>query len=476
MGNSVTLKTVAGAAGVSEATVSYVLNGRAEKVGIPPATRDRVLEAARRVGYKPNTVARDLALGHLPEGELLSCSVATLLSESPKVSPSSTTQPCVAQEYCAMQGGQPNNLTTILSSSGYRLVPVTSIGELPRLSEEGLVGVVYKLPQEFPTVSGPVPVVPPAGREDAADTSLPQGYVGQAAATTEEGAEAPVVTGVSPLVSLEGQDAADTPSTGSGQAAATTEEGAEAPVVTGACPEHVEGVPGGTEPDQTEPVTNPVSPPEVAAPVEATLVSVENNAADTSLRQGYVGQAAATTEERAAAPVVTGACPESAEGVSPVVSWEAQDAADTAATTAEGAVAPVVTGACPEHVEGVPGGTEPDQADSVIPLPVPTPGVTPVASVTPVAVPDPVMMAAEPVSDPVVPVVADESVTPPAFDPVAPAKTGSQEPEFVMPTPSPQPSPLPPSPRLRRTGEGEGVAGEAGELVVDPPILENASA
>jgi len=35
-------------------------------------------------------------------------------------------------------------------------------------------------------------------------------------------------------------------------------------------------------------------------------------------------------------------------GVSPVVSQEAQDAADTAATTEEGAIAHVVTGACPD--------------------------------------------------------------------------------------------------------------------------------
>jgi len=294
MGNSVTLKTVAGAAGVSEATVSYVLNGRAEKVGIPPATRDRVLEEARRVGYKPNTVARDLALGHLPgSGQMpvVGCSVDMLLSEGLN-----------AQSSLPLTTEQLNNLSTIISAAGYRLIPVASIGELTRLSPEGLVGVVYKLPQEVAPSPLPVTVVAPV-------------------------------------------------------------------------------------------VTTPVSVPAATPP-----------------------------------PVIT-----SLQAPSPVV---------------------------------VP----------VIPLPVPTPGVTPVASVTPVAVPDPVMMAAEPVSDPVVPVVADESVTPPAFDPVAPAKTGSQEPEFVMPTPSPQPSPLPPSPRLRRTGEGEGVAGEAGELVVDPPILENASA
>ena len=58
------------------------------------------------------------------------------------------------------------------------------------------------------------------------------------AATTEEGAAAPVVTGVSPVVSWAGQDAADTSLRQGyvGQAAATTEERAVAPVVTGVSP------------------------------------------------------------------------------------------------------------------------------------------------------------------------------------------------------------------------------------------------
>ena len=117
MGNSVTLRDVATAAGVSEATVSYVVNGRAEKVGIPAATRARVLEVARRVGYKPNTVARDLALGHLSGGR--------------------------------------ETVFTDLTVAGYRLVPVASVEALMRLPPEGLVGVVYKLSQEVPHVLAP---------------------------------------------------------------------------------------------------------------------------------------------------------------------------------------------------------------------------------------------------------------------------------------------------------------------------------
>jgi DNA-binding LacI/PurR family transcriptional regulator len=58
-----TSRDVAAAAGVSRATVSYVLNGADRKHRITPATRDRVLEVARRIGYEPNAVALALRAG-----------------------------------------------------------------------------------------------------------------------------------------------------------------------------------------------------------------------------------------------------------------------------------------------------------------------------------------------------------------------------------------------------------------------------
>lgn len=54
---------MAAEAGVSRATVSYVLNGADQKHRITPATRDRVLEAAQRLGYEPNAVALALRAG-----------------------------------------------------------------------------------------------------------------------------------------------------------------------------------------------------------------------------------------------------------------------------------------------------------------------------------------------------------------------------------------------------------------------------
>lgn len=51
---------VAALAGVGEATVSRVLNGRAN---VRPQTRDKVLEAIRTLNYRPSSVARNLSLG-----------------------------------------------------------------------------------------------------------------------------------------------------------------------------------------------------------------------------------------------------------------------------------------------------------------------------------------------------------------------------------------------------------------------------
>jgi DNA-binding LacI/PurR family transcriptional regulator len=58
-----TSSDVARAAGVSRATVSYVLNGRSD-VRITEATRMQVLKAARDLGYHPSPAARALRAGH----------------------------------------------------------------------------------------------------------------------------------------------------------------------------------------------------------------------------------------------------------------------------------------------------------------------------------------------------------------------------------------------------------------------------
>lgn len=61
-GKRATSSDVAREAGVSRATVSYVLNGNRTQ-SIPQVTRDKVLDAAARLGYTPHAAARALRSG-----------------------------------------------------------------------------------------------------------------------------------------------------------------------------------------------------------------------------------------------------------------------------------------------------------------------------------------------------------------------------------------------------------------------------
>ncbi len=55
-----TMRDIAAQAGVAQSTVSRVLNNAASPVSIAPETRERVLETATRLGYRPNPLARAL--------------------------------------------------------------------------------------------------------------------------------------------------------------------------------------------------------------------------------------------------------------------------------------------------------------------------------------------------------------------------------------------------------------------------------
>jgi DNA-binding LacI/PurR family transcriptional regulator len=55
-----TMMDVARATGVSQSTVSRVLSGATTTIPIAPETRERVLRAARSLGYRPNPLARGL--------------------------------------------------------------------------------------------------------------------------------------------------------------------------------------------------------------------------------------------------------------------------------------------------------------------------------------------------------------------------------------------------------------------------------
>src|SRR5436189_6050194 len=55
-----TMRDIAAAAEVSQSTVSRVLSGVPTRVPIAPETRERVLQVSRRLGYRPNPLARGL--------------------------------------------------------------------------------------------------------------------------------------------------------------------------------------------------------------------------------------------------------------------------------------------------------------------------------------------------------------------------------------------------------------------------------
>ena len=59
----ITMADIAREAGVSRATASYVLNGRATAVHISETTRLRVLEVAKALGYRRNELARAMVTG-----------------------------------------------------------------------------------------------------------------------------------------------------------------------------------------------------------------------------------------------------------------------------------------------------------------------------------------------------------------------------------------------------------------------------
>src|SRR5258708_461206 len=61
-GLAATMRDVAELVGVSQATVSYVLNAK-RNARVSPETRKRVLDAAASLHYRPNAIARAMASG-----------------------------------------------------------------------------------------------------------------------------------------------------------------------------------------------------------------------------------------------------------------------------------------------------------------------------------------------------------------------------------------------------------------------------
>ena len=63
MKTRVSLKDIAEKLNLSKTTVSWVLNGQAEKKGISKNTQEIVLNCAKELNYQPNLIARSLNIG-----------------------------------------------------------------------------------------------------------------------------------------------------------------------------------------------------------------------------------------------------------------------------------------------------------------------------------------------------------------------------------------------------------------------------
>lgn len=71
----VTIKDIAREAGVSHATVSCVLNGKAKQLRISDAASERIKAAADQLGYQRNEIARSMATGRNDVIAFVSCDV-----------------------------------------------------------------------------------------------------------------------------------------------------------------------------------------------------------------------------------------------------------------------------------------------------------------------------------------------------------------------------------------------------------------
>lgn len=71
MSGKITMTAIARRLGLGQATVSHVLNGRGEELGISPATQQRIRQAVKELGYRPNALARAMRSGRLGQVALL---------------------------------------------------------------------------------------------------------------------------------------------------------------------------------------------------------------------------------------------------------------------------------------------------------------------------------------------------------------------------------------------------------------------
>jgi len=126
----VTSADVARRANVSRATVSYVLNDKPGH-GIPTATQEAVLRAARELGYRPNLAARQLAGG---AGSILVLIPAIRTSDQLTALASHLTQELAARD--------------LLMSVAFDVEHAPALADIARATGASTVAVMRSLTQE----------------------------------------------------------------------------------------------------------------------------------------------------------------------------------------------------------------------------------------------------------------------------------------------------------------------------------------
>jgi len=140
------MSDVAQLAGVSHQTVSRVLNGHAS---VRPATRDRVLEAVRTLGYRPNIAARSLASRR-------SGIIGVLAMETALYGPSSTVY---ALERAARSAGY--FVSVAATDADGDVEPAEALERLVLLGVEGIVAIapVDRTSEAISSFAMDVPIV-----------------------------------------------------------------------------------------------------------------------------------------------------------------------------------------------------------------------------------------------------------------------------------------------------------------------------
>ena len=173
MSYSVSIFDVAKAAGVSICTVSRVINGKTAGIRIGPVTRQHVLAVARQLGYQPDPIARNVALGKGAPARPAVAAPAMLSGEKSQMTEVETQRRQIGVVLSATSPAETlgliPGLIPVLASADYQLVittlpsdPMAARERVNRLLSDGVAGIIC-CPSLYPAMSalanGKCPVI-----------------------------------------------------------------------------------------------------------------------------------------------------------------------------------------------------------------------------------------------------------------------------------------------------------------------------